>query len=248
MRKNILITGASSGLGEGMARQFAASGCNLALCARRMEPMQALKADIEASYPNVKVTIRKLDVCNYPQVFDVFRAFQKDMGTIDRVIVNAGMGKGASLGTGYFDANRRTAETNFVGALAQCEAALEIFREQNSGHLVTVSSMSAVRGMPRAINIYAASKAGLRTLSEGIRADLIGSPIKVSCILPGFILTPINENLKKAPLRVDLETGCKALVKAINKEPAEAKVPAWPWVPMGLIMKFAPLKMVAKMT
>ncbi|MFT6592019.1 MAG: short-subunit dehydrogenase [Zhongshania sp.] len=248
MRKNILITGASSGLGEGMARQFAAKGCNLALCARRMEPMQALKADIEASYPNVKVFIRELDVCNYPQVFEVFRAFQQDMGSIDRVIVNAGMGKGASLGTGYFDANRRTAETNFIGALAQCEAALEIFREQNSGHLVTVSSMSAVRGMPRAINIYAATKAGLRTLSEGIRADLIGSPIKVSCILPGFILTPINENLKKAPLRVDLETGCKALVKAIEKEPAEAKVPAWPWVPVGLAMKLMPLRFVAKMT
>lgn len=248
MRKNILITGASSGLGEGMARQFAAKGCNLALCARRMEPMQALKADIEASYPNVKVFIRELDVCNYPQVFEVFRAFQQDMGSIDRVIVNAGMGKGASLGTGYFEANRRTAETNFIGALAQCEAALEIFREQNSGHLVTVSSMSAVRGMPRAINIYAATKAGLRTLSEGIRADLLGSPIKVSCILPGFILTPINEKLKKAPLRVDLETGCKALVKAIEKEPAEAKVPAWPWVPMGVVMKFAPLKFVAKMT
>lgn len=248
MRKNILITGASSGLGEGMARQFAAKGCNLALCARRMEPMQALKADIEAGYPNVKVFIRELDVCNYPQVFEVFRAFQQDMGSIDRVIVNAGMGKGASLGTGYFEANRRTAETNFIGALAQCEAALEIFREQNSGHLVTVSSMSAVRGMPRAINIYAATKAGLRTLSEGIRADLIGSPIKVSCILPGFILTPINEKLKKAPLRVDLETGCKALVKAIEKEPAEAKVPAWPWVPVGLAMKLLPLRFVAKMT
>ena len=248
MRKNILITGASSGLGEGMARQFAAKGCNLALCARRMEPMQALKADIEASYPNAKVFIRELDVCNYPQVFEVFRAFQQDMGSIDRVIVNAGMGKGASLGTGYFEANRRTAETNFIGALAQCEAALEIFREQNSGHLVTVSSMSAVRGMPRAINIYAATKAGLRTMSEGIRADVLGTPIKVSCILPGFILTPINKDLKKAPLRVDLETGCKALVKAIDKEPAEAKVPAWPWVPMGVVMKFAPLKFIAKMT
>ena len=248
MRKNILITGASSGLGEGMARQFAAKGCNLALCARRMEPMQALKADIEASYPNVKVFIRELDVCNYPQVFEVFRAFQQDMGSIDRVIVNAGMGKGASLGTGYFEANRRTAETNFIGALAQCEAALEIFREQNSGHLVTVSSMSAVRGMPRAINIYAATKAGLRTMSEGIRADVLGTPIKVSCILPGFILTPINKDLKMAPLRVDLETGCKALVKAIDKEPTEAKVPAWPWVPMGVVMKFAPLKFIAKMT
>ena len=64
------------------------------------------------------------------RVFEVFKAFKKDMGTIDRVIVNAGMGKGASIGTGYFKANKQTAITNFVSALAQCEAAMEIFREQ----------------------------------------------------------------------------------------------------------------------
>lgn len=125
---------------------------------------------------------------------------------------------------------------------------MEIFREQNAGHLVTISSMSALRGLPRAVNIYAATKAGLRTLSEGLRADVLGTPIKVSCILPGFILTPINEEMKKAPLRVDLETGCRALVKAIEKEPGEAKVPAWPWVPVGWAMKLLPLRLVAKMT
>ena len=248
MRKNILITGASSGLGEGMAREYAAKGCNLALCARRIEPMQTLKAELEAAHPGVKIFIRELDVCDYDKVFEVFRAFRDDLGGLDRVIVNAGMGKGASLGTGYFEANRQTAETNFVGALAQCEAALEIFRAQNSGHLVTVSSMSAVRGAARALNVYAASKAALRNMTEGIRADVMGTPIKVSCILPGFILTPINAGMKKAPLRVDLKTGCVAMVKAIDKEPAEAKVPGWPWVAVGLAMKVLPLSVVAKMT
>ncbi|WP_373087800.1 SDR family oxidoreductase [Zhongshania sp.] len=248
MRKNILITGASSGLGEGMAREFAAKGCNLALCARRIEPMQTLKAELEAAHPGVKVFIRELDVCDYEKVFEVFRAFRDDLGSLDRAIVNAGMGKGASLGTGYFEANRQTAETNFIGALAQCEAALEIFRAQNSGHLVTVSSMSAVRGGARALNVYAASKAGLRNMTEGIRADMIGTPIKVSCILPGFILTPINSGLKKAPLRVDLKTGCNAMVKAIEKERAEAKVPGWPWVVVGFAMKVLPLSVVSKMT
>ena len=247
-RKNILITGASSGLGEGMARAFAAKGSNLALCARRVENLEAIKADIEKAHPNVTVLIKALDVCDYDQVFTVFREFREELGSLDRVIVNAGMGKGASMGTGYFHANRRTAETNFIGAIAQCEAAMEIFREQNAGHLVTISSMSALRGLPRAVNIYAATKAGLRTLSEGLRADVLGTPIKVSCILPGFILTPINEEMKKAPLRVDLETGCRALVKAIKKEPGEAKVPAWPWVPVGWAMKLLPLRLVAKMT
>ena len=246
--KVVLITGASSGLGEGMARAFAAKGSNLALCARRVENLEAIKADIEKAHPNVTVLIKALDVCDYDQVFTVFREFREELGSLDRVIVNAGMGKGASMGTGYFHANRRTAETNFIGAIAQCEAAMEIFREQNAGHLVTISSMSALRGLPRAVNIYAATKAGLRTLSEGLRADVLGTPIKVSCILPGFILTPINEEMKKAPLRVDLETGCRALVKAIEKEPGEAKVPAWPWVPVGWAMKLLPLRLVAKMT
>ncbi len=247
-RKNILITGASSGLGEGMARAFAAKGCNLALCARRVENLEAIKADIERQHPGVKVLIKALDVCDFERVFTVFNEFRDELGSLDRVIVNAGMGKGASMGTGYFHANLLTAQTNFTGALAQCEAAMTIFREQNAGHLVTISSMSALRGMPRAINIYAATKAGLRTMTEGLRADVIGTPIKVSCILPGFILTPINEELKKAPMRVDLETGCKALVKAIEKEPGEAKVPGWPWIPMGWLMKFMPLAVVAKMT
>ncbi|MGJ8687243.1 MAG: SDR family oxidoreductase, partial [Spongiibacteraceae bacterium] len=229
MRKNILITGASAGLGEGMAREFATKGCNLALCARRADNLLKLKAELETAHSGITVVVRELDVNNHPQVFEVFKAFKDELGSIDRVIVNAGMGKGASLGTGYFTANRETAETNFVAALAQSEAALEIFRAQNSGHLVTISSMSAMRGMPRAMTVYAATKAALATLTEGIRADLLGTPIKVSCIYPGYILTDINRGVKNAPFRVDLETGCRALVKAIEKEKPKAFVPGWPW-------------------
>ena len=176
IRHNILITGASSGLGEGLAREYARLGRNLALCARRTDRLDALKAELEAAHPAIKIFVRALDVNNHEQVFEVFRAFQADLGTIDRIIVNAGMGKGASLGTGYFHANLQTAQTNFVAALAQCEAALEIFRAQNAGHLVTISSVAAMRGMPRAQTTYAATKAGLSALSEGIRADLLGSP------------------------------------------------------------------------
>ena len=78
----------------------------------------------------------------------MFRRFQSELTTIDRVIVNAGLGKGAPIGKGRYDANKATAMTNFVAALAQCEAAMEIFRAQKYGHLVMISSMSAYRGMP----------------------------------------------------------------------------------------------------
>lgn len=156
-----------------MAREFAARGDNLALCARRTERLEVLKAELEQQYPGIRIHVMALDVNDHAQVQDVFRAFQAHFGALDRIIVNAGIGKGQPLGTGRFDANRQTAETNFVAALAQIEAAMEIFREQNrGGHLVAVSSVTAVRGMPGNVTTYAATKAGLAALCEGLRIEL----------------------------------------------------------------------------
>ncbi|WP_086930286.1 SDR family oxidoreductase [Agarilytica rhodophyticola] len=240
-RQNILITGASSGLGKGMAIEFAKMGRNLALCARRFERLEELKKELLDINPNIKVEIRSLDVDNSDQVFEVFKAFKEDFKTLDRIIVNAGMGKGASIGTGYFYANKQTAVTNFVSALAQCEAAMEIFREQNAGHLVTISSVSAIRGARRALNVYAATKAALTSMSEGMRIDVLATPIKVSTVHPGFIRSELNEKVKKVPFMVDTETGCKAIVKAIEKEGANSYVPAWPWLPIRYVLSIAPL-------
>ncbi|MEE3319978.1 MAG: SDR family oxidoreductase [Pseudomonadota bacterium] len=247
VRKNILITGASSGLGEGMARIFAAKGRNLALCARRMDRLEALKAELEEKHPDIRVLIKPLDVADYDQVFAVFDAFRTELGSIDRVLVNAGMGKGQPIGTGYFYANRQTAEVNFVAALAQMEAAMEIFRAQNEGHLVVISSMSAMRGMKRNLTTYAATKAGIAMLAEGLQMELANTPIKVTTLFPGFIRSEINEKLKNTPFIVDTETGCKELVKNIEKEVMHAAVPAWPWRPMGFAMRNFPLKIVDKL-
>lgn len=248
IRKNILITGASSGLGKGMAIEFAKQGRNLALCARRLDRLEELKKELLVINPNISVLISPLDVNNHDDVFAVFNAFKQEMGQLDRIIVNAGMGKGASIGTGFFHANKQTAETNFIAALAQLEAAMTIFRAQNSGHLVTISSISAVRGFRRAMTVYAATKAGLSSLTEGIRMDVMNTPIKVSCIHPGFIRTEINEKVEKVPFIVDTETGCKALVKAINKEKASSYVPAWPWTILHWIMRVAPASVIRKMS
>ncbi|MGH3333352.1 MAG: SDR family oxidoreductase [Nocardioidaceae bacterium] len=246
MGKTILITGASSGLGEEMARQFAERGYDLALCARRTDRLEALKTELEAKHPDQRFEVRALDVTDDDQVFDVFRAFKVDFGRIDRVIVNAGLGKGAPLGTGRYDANKQTAMTNFVAALAQSEAAMEIFRAQDAGHLVMISSMSAVRGMPKAGTTYAATKAGVAHLAEGLRAELMGKPIKVSVIYPGYIKTEMNERVKHVPFRVSAETGVKSMVEAIEKQRANAYVPAWPWVPLGFALKVLPLSVARK--
>jgi hypothetical protein len=231
-----------------MAREFAKLGRNLALCARRTERLDTLKTELMAANPSIRVAVRALDVTNYDQVFEVFRAFKEDLGTLDRIVVNAGIGKGQPVGTGAFRVNRQTAETNFVAALAQCEAAVEIFRQQNAGHLVTISSMSALRGMRRNVTTYAATKAGLASLTEGIRADLMKTPIRVSTIYPGYIRSEINEKIKNTPFIVDTETGCRALAKAIEQEPAEAYVPRWPWVVMGFLMKRMPLSALARIS
>lgn len=247
--KTILITGASSGIGAGMARNFAKLGYNLAICARRSERLQALKQEVLAENPEIKVEIQELDVCDYEAVFEVFKSFQQSFGTIDRIIVNAGVGEGRRVGTGRFSINRRTAEINFTSALAQCEAAMEIFREQNFGHLVVISSMSAMRGMPKHLTVYAASKAALAHLAEGIRAEMImdNLPIEVTTIYPGYIRTEINEGAPKLPFEVDEATGSNALVAAIESGVEEACVPALPWLVVGKAMKLLPLHLVNKL-
>lgn len=246
-----LITGASSGLGAEMARQLAARGQDLALCARRVERLEELRDEIVADHPERRVEIRPLDVTDDDAVFAAFRGFAEDFGTIDRIIINAGLGKGAPLGTGKFYANRQTAMTNFVAALAQAEAAMEIFRAQKRGHLVFISSMSALRGFPKYMTTYAATKAGVSSLAEGLRSEMQASPdldITVSTIMPGYIRSEMNERVPKTPFMVDTESGVHAMVDAIEKgKAASSEVPSWPWVPFGVAMRHLPLNVVRRM-
>ncbi|QFU87351.1 SDR family oxidoreductase [Amycolatopsis sp. YIM 10] len=246
VRKRIVITGASSGLGEGMARQFAARGRDLALCARRTDRLDALAAELRAAH-GVTVLTRALDVTDHDRVFAVFKEFREEFGTIDRVVVNAGLGKGQPVGSGRFDANKQTLETNLVAALAQAEASMEIFRDQRAGHLVFVSSFTALRGMPKNLTAYAASKSGLAALAEGIRAEMSGSPIKVTTLLPGYIDSEMTARAaRRNPLQIGAEAGARAMVKAIEREPAKAFVPTFPWLPLSVVVRLAPTSMLRR--
>jgi short-subunit dehydrogenase len=250
-RTNVLITGASSGLGAGMARLFAADGRNLVLTARRTDRLEALRAELEQAHPGSTVLTYPLDVTDSDQVFGVFARAVDALGHLDRVVVNAGLGKGARIGAGRFDANRQTAMTNFVAALAQCEAAMQHFYTRRSGHLVVISSITAKRGMPGAITTYAATKAAVASLAEGIRADLVRAPhpdIKVTTLMPGYIASEMNERVAhQVRFMVDTETGCRAMVAAIEREVATAEVPAWPWKPIGLALRHAPLPVLQRL-
>lgn len=244
----ILITGASSGLGAEMARQFAARGHDLALCARRTDRLEELRAEILAAHPDRRVAVRALDVTDVEAVHRVTHELAEELGGLDRVVVNAGLGKGAPLGTGKGHANQETVATNVVGALATVEAAMEVFRAQARGHLVMISSMSAVRGMPGAMTTYAATKAFVAHLVEGLRVELHGTPFDLTVVYPGYIASEMNPvEPGEMPLLVSTEKGTRAIVEAVEKRKASAYVPAWPWVPLSVVMKHAPAPVLRRM-
>lgn len=244
---NIIITGASSGLGLGMAEIFASKGHTLVLCARRIDRLQSIKSDLEARFPQSTVYIYELDVNQYERVDQVFQQAKQITGYIDRIIVNAGIGRGQPIGSGKPKANLATAQTNFVAALMQLESAMKIVKEQNDGHVVAISSISAFHGLPNAQTVYAATKAGLSALMEGLRVELVHSPITLTTIHPGYIRTDINNFAASLPFEVDVKTGSMAIVKAIEKRKAEACVPGWPWTLISWLLKFLPLALTSRM-
>ena len=239
-RQKILITGASAGLGAGMARSFAAKGRDLALCARRTDRLDELKAELSQRYPNIKIAVAALDVNDHEQVPKVFAELGDELGGIDRIVVNAGIGKGAKLGSGKLWANKATIETNLVSALVQIETALEMFNNSGSGHLVLISSVLGNKGVPGVKAAYAASKAGMRSLGESLRAEYAKGPIKISLIEPGYIESEMTAKSASTMFMVNNETGVKALVDAIEREPGRAVVPWWPWAPLVQLMRFLP--------
>jgi short-subunit dehydrogenase len=249
VRQRILITGASAGLGEGMARRFAALGRDLALVARRVDRLEGLKQELLAAHPGIRVEVAALDVDDVDAVATVVPELAGRLGGIDRFVANAGIGKGTPVGSGRPGPNRRVLHTNVIGTHASCEAAVELFRAQGAGHLVVISSVAGIRGMGGTRTAYATSKRADAILAEGIRAELLGSRetrrIAVTTIHPGFIATDINAG-RRGPFTVDLDTGVAALVSAIEREPVRAYVPEWPWRPIAALLRVLPLRLMAR--
>ena len=225
-----------------MARAFAARGRDLALCARRIDRLDELKADLSQQYPNIRIAVAALDVNDHEAVPKVFAELGDELGGIDRVIVNAGIGKGATLGSGKLWANKATIETNLVAALEQIEAALEMFHRSGSGHLVLISSVLGNKGVPGVKAAYAASKAGVSSLGESLRAEYRSGPISVSVIEPGYIESEMTAKSNSTLFMVDNETGVKAMVDAIERERGRTVVPWWPWEPLVQLMRVLPAR------
>jgi short-subunit dehydrogenase len=223
-----------------MARAFAATGRDLALCARRLDRLEELESELSQRYPGISVAVAELDVDDHGKVPRVFAALSDELGGLDRVIVNAGIGKGAPLGTGKLWANKATIETNLVSALVQIESALEIFKKQGSGHLVLISSVLGNKGVGGVKAAYAASKAGMSSLGESLRAEYASGPIRVTVIEPGYIESEMTARTGSTMLMVDNETGVAKMVDAIEREKGRAIVPGWPWIPLVAMLRVLP--------
>lgn len=229
-----------------MARAFAAKGRDLALCARRVERLEELKAELLERHPGIKVAVAALDVNDHDQVPKVFAELSDELGGIDRIIVNAGIGKGAPLGSGKLWANKATLETNLIAALVQIETALEMFKAAGGGHLVLISSVLGNKGVPGVKAAYAASKAGVTSLGESLRAEYLSGPIKVTTLEPGYIESEMTAKSASTLLMVDNETGVKAMVDAMEREAGRAAVPWWPWGPLVQLMRVLPPRLAKR--
>lgn len=244
--KNVFITGASSGLGHGLALELAARGYNLALAARRAGSLAEIKQTLVAKYPSCRVELFTLDVQRYDDVAPALIAAAKALGGLDIVVANAGVGSTGPVGKGFFQSDRAVIETNVIGAMATLDAAVAQFRAQGHGHIVVISSVAAFRGLPGSAS-YSASKAAIAVYADAVRAELFGKQIKVTTLFPGFIDTPINRNMKSRPFVIGQEKGTRIIADLIERGVQTSTVPVFPWNLIGALVRVLPTSIVAKM-
>lgn len=237
------ISGASSGLGAEMARQLARRGDSVALAARRTGRLEDLAGQISGHGGDI--TVHSLDVTDPAAVESIIREADDLHGGLDVVVVNAGRGGGARVGTGRFEENQAVLDTNLRGALAQAETAMEIFRRRGRGHLVLVSSLAAARGLPGSAAIYSASKVALASLGQSLRTELAVSQVDVTTLRPGYIRTELNQGAR-SPYMTGLERGVEAMIGAMDSRAGDVVVPAWPWRPLGWLFRLAPTRLIRR--
>lgn len=246
MAKSILITGASSGIGKAVAYEMAKKGYSLALASRGEEALLQIRDDIQERFSPPALAVRYLDVTNYSEVPVAIQELAGEVGGLDIVYANAGIGLGERIGKGEFEKAKKTIEVNLLGAIATIDAAAAYFLKKGEGHIVGTSSVAAFRGMPRS-SAYCASKAGLAIYLESLRAELYRKNIDVTVLYPGYIDTPLNNMLPNRPFLIPVEKGADIIVRLIEKRVKSSTVPVYPWNIVGRLLKILPTGMVAKM-
>lgn len=232
MQKNVMervaITGASSGIGAALARALAAEGASLALLARRGDKLKALADELSARHPGQTFFIQELDVARVADILPALKQASAALGGLDTVVANAGVTNVHAAGKGELTAEIRLLETNLIGAIATCDAAAALMREQGFGRIAGVASVAAFAGIPGSA-AYSASKAGFGHYLETIRMELHRKGIQVTAIYPGFVKTELAPGMEKMPFVIDADTAAKSMVKAMRAGKRRLIVPAWPW-------------------
>lgn len=246
MSKSVMITGASSGIGKALAYELARKGYSLALTARSIEQLEEIRDDIAKLGNTSKIVVRKLDVTDTDDVFTAVDELAEQLGGLDIMVANAGIAFAGAVGRGKFEDAKRTIETNMIGAMATIDAATAHFLAKGSGHLVGISSLAALRGMPRN-SAYCASKAGIAMYLEALRVELHKKKIDVTVLYPGYIDTPLNNMLKSRPFLIPVEKGASIIARLIERKVKSSTVPVFPWNIVGRLMKILPTGIIAKM-
>jgi short-subunit dehydrogenase len=243
--KTVFITGASSGIGRALALELARRGYDLFLTARRLDALEQVRTDVAAADPARRVEVRELDVTDDADVATALAEAGERLGRCDIVIANAGVGNPGRVGEGHMARSRLIVETNLIGAIATIDAAVALFRRQGGGQIVGVGSVAGVRGLPNS-GSYGASKAGLATYLEAVRAETYGEPITVTTIAPGYIDTPINRDMKSRPFLIDVETGARTMADLIERGVRYATVPRLPWTLLSPVLRVVPTSLLVR--
>lgn len=219
--KTVMITGASSGIGKGLAIALASRGAKLGLLARRQNLLDEVVAAVKGRAIAVAADVRDADAMK--AAADRVRA---ELGPVDILIANAGIGTSNHISQLEPDHVANVMNINVLGAANSVAAVIPQMVERGKGQLVAISSLAAYRGLARSA-AYCASKAALSAYFESVRIDLRGTGVGVTIIHPGFIKTALTAGREaKMPYLMELDDAIPKIVSAIEKG---KKSIAFPW-------------------
>jgi NADP-dependent 3-hydroxy acid dehydrogenase YdfG len=191
--KVAVVTGASSGIGEATAEALAAEGATVVVAARREERLHELVGRIESS--GGRTLVVSCDVTDEEQAHDLVRRAVDEFGRFDILVNNAGVMLLSTVSKGLSDQWRQMFEVNVLGLLYATDAAIEVMKRQQSGHIVNVSSVAGRKVTRASSGVYAGSKHAVVAISEGLRQELLEDNIRVTVVEPGAVATELTDHI-----------------------------------------------------
>lgn len=190
--KVVFITGASSGIGEACAEQFAQAGAKLILTARRIEILNELAEKWRKQY-QAEVLTYALDVTQYTQITEIIANLSSAWRDVDILINNAGLAYGLEpLQEGNVHEWDTIIDTNVKGLLYVTREILPLMVKRNKGHIINIGSISGHSVYPKGV-VYCATKFAVNAITQGLRMDLLGTKIRVTTIDPGAVETNFSK-------------------------------------------------------